>query len=222
MGRKSKTALKALKAFTLIEVVIVVVILSMLVLLAIAFYRGQIFKGNDARRKSDINRIKIAVEEYEKDYSCYPPALPNCDPGTGLRPYIDKIPCDPITHANYFYYIDPDSGNCPKWYKIYSNIEPNDAAAIEGVGPGAAFNYFSGSPNAPSESGSVVSGSSGPSASGGGGGGAVTGDYYGCINGVCVPISWDPNRPGPECDVHYQQSNCTGSCTDANKCIPWQ
>ena len=81
---------------TLVELLIVVSIIILLVLIAIAFFRGQLFKGLDAKRKADINRIKVAIEEYEKDHDCYPPPqIVVCDPGTGLSPYLDKIPCDP-------------------------------------------------------------------------------------------------------------------------------
>src|SRR3990170_6469076 len=89
---------------TLTELMIVVVIIAALALLAFWALRTQIFKGYDARRKGDIARIKVAVEEYEKDHDCYPlPQLVVCDPGTGLRPYLDSIPCDPRTGASYYY-----------------------------------------------------------------------------------------------------------------------
>ncbi len=200
MGRKNFNS----AGLTLVELVIVVVIIAILVLIAIAYFRGQLFKGNDAKRKSDIARIKIAVEEYEKDYNCYPPPeLMTCNPGTGLRPYLEKIPCDPDTHASYVYVYDDKP--CPSWYKIFSDLEnESDDAATPGIGPGSAFNYVSGSPNAPAD-------------------GGTESDFYGCKGGVCVSILWDPGRPGPECDPNYQNSSCYGRCGMPEvECVPWK
>lgn len=187
---------------TLTELMIVVVILAALALLAFWALRTQVFKGYDSRRKTDIYQIKVAVEEYEKDHDCYPlPQLVVCQPGTGLRPYLDKIPCDPRTGASYFY--DHDDSVCPKWYRLYANLENG------GSGDFGDFNYYSGSPNAPYP-----------------GGGAQ--DFYGCRSGACTPINWDSDRPGPECDPNYGSSSCYGQCIDSetgqpiNECQPWQ
>lgn len=212
MGRKNNSA------FTLIELIIAVSILAAFALMAIMYFRNQIFKGNDARRKSDINRIKIAAEEYEKDHNCYPlSSLVTCNPGTGLRPYLGKIACDPVTRASYYY--SHEDSSCPGWFKIYANLENSlDASVIIGIGPNSAFNYVSRSPNAPLDTGS----SGGASSSPGGGGGGVSG-FYGCKSGVCVSIAWDSSRPGPECDPNYQNDSCYGQCAGgSNECISWK
>lgn len=190
---------------TLIELVVVIVILGLLVLLAVAYYRSQIFKANDARRKGDINRIQVAVEEYEKDHSCYPPPqLLTCKPGTGLQPYIETLPCDPITKASYVYDYDTSSG-CAKWYRIYTNLEVlSDPSAVSRGGPGGAFNYNASSPNAPPWQYTQ------------------TGGYYGCKGGTCVSLLWDSTRPGPECDPNYSDPNCYGRCNSSEVCIAWK
>ena len=70
-------------------------------------------------------------------------------------------------------------------------------------------NYYSGSPNSPYP------------------GGGASG-FYGCTSGVCVSVSWDPQRPGPACDPNYGSPTCYGQCTDGgtgapiNECQPWQ
>lgn len=203
--------LKNKNGFTLTELIIVVSILVTLMVISIAFFRSQIFKGNDARKKAETRRIGIAAEEYEKDHNCYPlSSLVVCDPGTGLQPYLDKIPCDPITGASYFY--EHEDSSCPSWYRIYAVFEnENDVDYLAGVGPGDAFNFVYSSPNAPLDVPSGVPGG-GPPPSG----------YYGCISGVCVPISWDSSRPGPECDPNFQNSSCYGQCIyPANECMSW-
>jgi prepilin-type N-terminal cleavage/methylation domain-containing protein len=227
MGRKTN-------AFTLVELLIVLAIVGILAVIALMYLRGQIFKSNDATRKADLDRINIALEEYEKDHNCYPlPHLVNCNPGTGLRPYLEKIPCDPITHASYYY--EYEDSTCPTWYRLYTNLDnPDDASAMPFCGPLNSFNYYVSSPNAPACT--PVAGGTGDGGTGDGGTGGGTGGgdgtievdgLYGCFSGVCQPINWDPSRPGPVCDPHYSGSNCYGACLNnegqpVNSCTPWQ
>ena len=149
--------MKRKSAFTLIELLIVVAFLSLMVLVAIFAFKGQLFKGYDARRKSDLNRIKIALEEYEKDHNCYPPYLPSCkgsDAGI-LKSYIPIIPCDSHTKTDYLYYPEP-STSCPKWALIATNLENTGDPIITEVGcknnccyGSYSFNYYVGTPSAP-------------------------------------------------------------------------
>jgi type II secretory pathway pseudopilin PulG len=203
---------------------IVISIIALLAVLVINTFIGQIRKGNDARRKADLNRIKIAAEEYEKDHNCYPPPdlvvcdLPVGSPGTGLKPYINKIPCDPATKASYAY--DYDNSSCRSWYRIFTDLQNTaDPAAVPNIGPGSRYNFYLGSANAPVPVSSVPSPTSPPAGNPGD-------QFYGCRSGSCVPIGWDNNRPGPECDPNYGSSSCGfDQCgtpaSPKNPCIPW-
>ncbi len=194
---------RRMKGLTLVELIIVVSIIVLLLLIAITYFRSQLFKGLDTKRKADVNRIKVAIEEYEKDHDCYPPPqIVVCDPGTGLSPYLDKIPCDPGTKSSYFY--DYESAACPSWYRIYTNLDNIDTATAPQCGPNGAFNYFASSPNAPACNLNI------------------TDSLYGCKNAVCVPLYWDATRPGPECDPNYQSPTCYGQCgTPQTECKMW-
>ncbi len=46
--------------FTLIEVLIVVAILAILILMSIFYYQRHLMRSRDARRKSDLDKIRIA------------------------------------------------------------------------------------------------------------------------------------------------------------------
>lgn len=192
-------------AFTLIELIIVIAILAILAVIAIVAFRNQIFKGNDAKRKADLNRIGVAAEEYEKDHNCYPPAdLVVCTPvDSGLQPYLNNIPCDPITHLSYYY--EPGPGSCPAWYRIFTKLEnTTDASIFPGIGFNGEDNFYTGSPNAPPPYES----------------GVVTG-YWGCINRACVPVV--VSSPGhPICNPTYTDPSCgtTNSCTDQQTTFP--
>lgn len=212
MGRK----INQHHGFTLIELLVVVAVIALLSVLAINVYFRQIAKGNDARRKADINRIKIAVEEYEKDKNCYPQYV-TCGsvPSQPIYPYLRNVPCDPLTKKSYTY--NYENSTCPNWYIFYSKLQnSSDGSITIGVGPSSAFNYYSGSANAPTPVNSE------PTASPTGVGGNIvpSGGLFGCRQGVCVPIKWNPNRkpePGPECDVSYKDDtgNCFGNCGPA-------
>ena len=205
MANRVRKRLLLKKGVTLTELLIVVAVIAFLAIVAFWAYRTQVFKGFDARRKTDIYQIKVAVEEYEKDNDCYPlPQLVVCNPGTGLRPYLDYIPCDPRSGASYYY--DHEDSSCPKWFRLYATLENlKDRDYAGAIGPNGAYGYYSGSPNAPN-----------PGFQGGG-------SFYGCRSGSCVQIQWDPNRPGPECDPNYQSSTCYGQCgSPGTECQPWQ
>jgi prepilin-type N-terminal cleavage/methylation domain-containing protein len=138
------------RGFTLVEVLIVISIITLLVLLGTSYYRSQVFKGHDAVRKAGLKELQIAFEEYEKDNNCYPDTqLTTCDPGTGLKPYTNKIPCDPQTKESYFY--ETDGTVCSRWYRLYTVlVSESDTDTINpGVGPSGAYNYYVSSPNAP-------------------------------------------------------------------------
>jgi len=188
---------------TLVELMVVVGILSFLALMAILYLRSQTYKGKDARRKSDLHEIQVAVEEYEKDNNCYPlPNLVACDPGTGLRPYIPQVPCDPESDASYYY--DHEDNACPSWYRVYTTLgNEKDEDIVGSIGLMGDYNFYISSPNAPTPDSHVP-----------------ISDFYGCISGVCTPIDYF----GARCDPNFQNSGCYSLCgspsNPTNECIP--
>lgn len=119
------------RGFTLTEILIVV---SIIVIIGLALLVGlnplaQIFKGYDTRRKSDLSKIKIALENYYSDHDCYPNfprdgnGLPTytCD-SDFLNPYLKIIPCDPNTGLPYTIHLLPEGTSCPQQYAVYAHI----------------------------------------------------------------------------------------------------
>lgn len=210
-------------AFSLFEVLIVVAIIALLLILSFVVYSSQIQKARDAKSKSNIERIQIALEEFEKDNNCYPAGIPACginDPEGSFGNYLSKIPCTPNTdNEGYFYYADPDGEVCRSWYWMFTVLEYEDDPEIENIGcqngcgptddeEALTFNYYESSPNAPipftgteppppPEDFGGHPGFPPPPLPGSG--------YYGCFSGVCQGIEWDPDRPGPICDPNYSK-----------------
>lgn len=213
---------KTVKGFSLIELLIVIAILALIIIIAIWVYRLQLAKGWDARRKADLDKIRIAVEEYEKDHDCYPPeALMTCSPGTGLKPYIIQIPCDPRTKVSYTYEISSDT--CPHWFRLYSILD-NQKDPIKtkincenNCGPDCAYQYYVSSGNT-TDTTSCAPGTSTPS----GTGTAPSSptpipecNFLGCVGGVCVPIDCFPGTVDPVCTPNYSnRSICEAQCAD--------
>lgn len=219
---RRKNLFRVQRGFTLIELLIVMGIIAFLAALVIALSTGQRFKGTDAKKKADLNRIKIALEEYEKDHNCYPPSeLVVCKPDdTGLVPYLNNIPCDPVNGHSYLY--EHQSGSCAGWFHVYTVLDnTKDSAATPGIGPLGAFNYVVSSDNAPAvvTSSSSGSGSSTPVPTPDPGTYLIpVSGYWGCISNVCTPLMWDTRIPGPQCQPTFDNSECSGQCNRA-QCI---
>lgn len=218
------------KGFTLVEIGIVttiIVLLGVAILLAVNPIT-QIFKGYDSVRKADLNKLRIAFENYYEDHLCYP-TFP-IDPVTGrytytcgganLKPYLDAMPCDPNTGLPYDIYVDlslASEKNCPTNFAIYSTLtnlfDPAgskiptcvDTISVYNSGAGMAF---------------VITGCSKHK---------VCSRYYGCTtaNGVygCHLVAQDTL---PTCGDNYcDDPNCTvngqNGCTDpaVNYCKPF-
>ena len=137
------------RGWTISELVVVIAIISILLLLVLLMgWRRQIDRGYDAKRKDDLETIKIVFEEYYNDKKCYPPAdaLNDCG-GAALQPYIGKIPCDPVTKLAYKYV--PLNGNICTGYRVLTTLDdPTDVDVVRlgchgdlACGFGDGYNY---------------------------------------------------------------------------------
>lgn len=194
---------KSTFGFTLAEVLVVVTIVGLLALLAALSIKPsvQIAKTRDAQRKSDLKKISTALEDYLSDHPCYPlKSEMECDPGLGLRPYLNKIPCDPLTRGSYPY-NRPDG--CSQ-FVIYSNLETERSQSY------GLYNYAVTSPNlriVPTGGGAQPSATPAPSLS------PTTvptspqgSNSYGCFSGVCHSLL------GEICQPTYLSYDCYNQC----------
>jgi len=138
------------KAFTLTEILIVMGVLAIISVIATSFFRGQILKGRDAKRKSDVKQISTVLEEYYADNECYPAnGAVSCTPGDFLQPYLNKIACDPESNISYPYTAEVST--CPSWFRLFALLEnKSDPDIVPEIGPSGEYNWTLASPNAPS------------------------------------------------------------------------
>jgi prepilin-type N-terminal cleavage/methylation domain-containing protein len=151
MNRKQRRT-NSQKGFTLLEILIVVAIISILFAVLLFGDITQLFKGYDAVRKSDLNRIKIALENYYSDYDCYPSAgmiqdfLSQCDNTTAFSPWLPKIPCDPRDHTTP-YQVVTDGLECAQKFRLYTQLDNSrdksvyETSCANGCGPEMTYNY---------------------------------------------------------------------------------
>src|SRR5690606_1314839 len=93
------------KGMSLIEILIVVAVLILLGLVLSRSVLGQTAKARDARRKDDLEKIRVAFEDYYNDNQCYPApeTLTSCG-SAQLSPYLQSVPCDPVDKQPYAYF----------------------------------------------------------------------------------------------------------------------
>lgn len=126
--------------FTFIELIVSIAVLAVLV--AIVVYAVNPFvqfqKGRDARRKSDLNQIQKALEQYYQDHQQYPPSSgsplyeitdTSTTPSTiiswgGTTPvwqkYIEVLPKDPSYPTTTYRYLTDATG---QMYWLYAALD---------------------------------------------------------------------------------------------------
>lgn len=99
------------KGFTLIEVLVATTIIAVLTVVGIVSYVSVNKRSRDAKRKSDVEQIRSALEMYRADYGYYPNA------GTGVwtdtanltstlvTTYLPTIPTDPKSATQTYRYM---------------------------------------------------------------------------------------------------------------------
>ncbi len=97
--------------FSLLEMLVVTAIIGLLASTMVFSYSQFVRQSHDARRKTDLENIKAALEQYRSNNNIYPASVvftsPNnniCDPGgCAAGVYMQKVPNDPKTGNTYWY-----------------------------------------------------------------------------------------------------------------------
>ncbi len=195
---------KKKSGFTLIELLVIITIVGVFAMLGVIALQSSQTRSRDAQRKTDLEKIKVALEEYYNDNSCYPPlgTFDDCN-GSGMVPYLKNIPCDPRTGDPYVY--EPLSESTCSGYRLFGLLEDVNDPSIGKVGcaDGACGSYNYGI-------------SSGATLNSGGG---VTfdeealGEYGGnwaCDpNGICNSYQ---NPQQHDCPASFANNDCDNLC----------
>lgn len=210
---------RARGGFTLTELLIAVSIVILLLLVVLINWRIQIDRGWDSLRKKHLADMRRALEEYYNDHNCYPTPdkLTTCGGGE-LRPYLEAIPCDPVSKLPYKYVLVDDSNPC-RGYRLFASLRDtsdSDIArlgcnGITGCGFGAGFNYGVSSGDTVAAAGFNPGATPTPTPS------VAPGQYACDPNGICNSYG-DPVASG--CPVTFARTDCNNACGDpANRCL---
>jgi general secretion pathway protein G len=121
---------KACKGFTLIELLVVISIIGILATLIMARFGGVEKSARDAKRKSDLNQYRTALENYASIYPISTTLIPdfpvnNICTSTStpvLSPYIATCPNDPrYGTTGYTYQYQTDTNGLK--YIMYAQLE---------------------------------------------------------------------------------------------------
>ena len=117
--------------FTLIELLIVITLISILASMGIVQYRNSVQSTREAILRTDLFRMRDAIDQYYADKNKYPASLD----ALVSDGYMRKIPEDPITKSADTWQTvpaEPDPGNPSAEPGIYNVKSGATGTALDG------------------------------------------------------------------------------------------
>lgn len=90
-------------AFTLIELLVTISIIGILSVIALVAVNVVRETGRDAKRKTDLETIRTALELYKADAGVYPSPPLSTSIAYGTKTYLATVPTDPSAGRTYSY-----------------------------------------------------------------------------------------------------------------------
>ncbi|QQG42269.1 MAG: prepilin-type N-terminal cleavage/methylation domain-containing protein [Candidatus Woesebacteria bacterium] len=123
--------------FTLIELLVTISIIGILIGLSVFGLQGARQSARDAKRKTDLEQIRSAVEIYKADCNKYPLTLGAQLKGDGLSTsscldtniYLSEVPFDPTSPNSDYKYYSLDGST----YELCAALEQGGATTSCGV-----------------------------------------------------------------------------------------
>jgi len=103
--------------FTLVELLIVISLISILAAMGLVQYRNSVQSAREATLKTDLFRMRDAIDQYYADKGKYPSGLDSLV----SEGYLRKVPEDPITKSSDTWTTDP------------AEPDPNNPSAEPGI-----------------------------------------------------------------------------------------
>jgi len=126
------------KGFTLVELLVVATIISLLAVLGVNSYSALTKQSRDAKRKTDLENMRSALELYRSDNDYYVGVLTTLAPSS----YLKITPQDPKPGRSYVYC---PAGTSPQYtnYYLCASLEgrTTTTACCGSCGSGVSCNY---------------------------------------------------------------------------------
>lgn len=138
---------KTNRGYSLFELLIAIVVILLLVISSFLVVPKLIQRAFNARRKSDVDKIKKNLEMYYSLADEFPETLPNCGQPLVYKNQVllPSIPCDPVTKEPYFYQKKIiDNKIAYRLYAMLANIDDPSIAKVGcqgGCGSDCLYNY---------------------------------------------------------------------------------
>src|SRR5688500_9889682 len=133
LRRRSKQALAwSRDGFTLIELLIVITLISLLATMGVVQYRNSVQSTREAILRTDLFRMRDAIDQYYADKTKYPASLD----ALVSDGYMRKIPEDPITQSAETWQTvpaEPDPSNPSSEPGIYDVKSGATGTALDGT-----------------------------------------------------------------------------------------
>src|SRR4029079_7240466 len=105
------------RGFTLVELLIVISLISILAAMGLVQYRNSVLSSKEAVLRTDLFRMRDAIDQYYADKTKYPSSLDSLV----SEGYLRKLPEDPITKS------------ADTWTTVPAEPDPNNPSAEPGV-----------------------------------------------------------------------------------------
>lgn len=103
--------------WTLIELLVVIALITILASIGVANYRNSVTAAKEATLKTDLFRMRDAIDQYYADKGKYPASLD----ALASEGYLRKIPEDPMTRS------------AETWQTVPAEPDPSNPSAEPGV-----------------------------------------------------------------------------------------
>src|SRR5215208_2372951 len=131
IGRAPSDLMRSRSGFTLIELLIVIALISVLATMGLVQYRNSLQSAREAVLRTDLFRMRDAIDQYYADKAKYPASLDTLVSDGYLR----KVPEDPITKTVDTWQTvpaEPDPGNPSSEPGIYNVKSGAPGTALDG------------------------------------------------------------------------------------------
>ena len=105
------------RGFTLVELLVVIAMITILAAMAVVQYRNSVQKTQEATLKTNLFRMRDAIDQYYADKGKYPSSLD----ALVSEQYLRKIPNDPFTNS------------ADSWQTVPAEPDPANPSAEPGI-----------------------------------------------------------------------------------------